>query len=242
MAATMALALLGRADDALATLDALTADVIQMGAERWTPRPLNLRGWIVRNLGEIHEADELNQAAIEAARPQGLAEPLANALLDLASGRLLVGDLDGVRALLDEATRLGDVEHAFRWRAHLRCRLLGARLDLSLGQAEAALTDAERLASDAASLGTPRYEVQARLVAAAAAHQVKRPVDLDQVDGLLSRLDDVAGLEGWWITAGTARVFGVSAWQELAGRRVAALAKRAGVYSSALERAARRLG
>jgi len=52
MAATMALAMLGRADEALATLDALTADVVRMGAERWTARPLNLRGWIVRNLGE----------------------------------------------------------------------------------------------------------------------------------------------------------------------------------------------
>lgn len=242
MAATMALAMLGRADDALVTLDALAADVARMGAQRWTPRPLNLRGWIVRNLGEIGEADELNQAAMEAARAQGLAEPLANALLDLASGRLLVGDLDGAGALLDEAALLGDVEHAFRWRHQLRGRLLRARLDLALGRTDVALAGAEHLAADAASLGTPRYEVQARLVAATAAHRAERVVDLDQVDGLLSRLGEVAGLEGWWITAATARAFGVGAWEDLARRRVAALAMHAGGYASALRRSAQSLG
>jgi hypothetical protein len=170
-----------------------------------------------------------------------MTEPLANALLDLASGRLLVGDLDKAGALLDEAALLGDVEHAFRWRHQLRGRLLRARLDLALGAVEAARTGAEGLAADAASLGTPRYEVQARLVAAEASHQAGRAVDLDQVDRLLSRLGEVAGLEVWWITAGAARVFGVGAWEELAQSRVAALARRADSYAPALERSARRL-
>jgi DNA-binding SARP family transcriptional activator len=242
MAATMALAMLGRADEALATLDTLSSDVARMGAERWTPRPLNLRGWIVRNLGETGEADELNQAAIEAARPQGLAEPLANGLLDLAAGRLLVGDLDRAGVLLDDAAALGDVEHAFRWRHQLRGRLLRARLDLALGQAGTALTAAEHLAADAASLGTPRYEVQARLVAALAARETGRAVDLDQVESLLSRLGSVAGLEAWWITGGVAQAFGVSAWADLADRRLTALAEHAGDYATALRRSARRRG
>jgi len=108
--------MLGRADEALATLEVLGADVARMGARRWMPRPLNLRGWIVGNLGEIGEADELNQAAIEEARRQGLAEPHANGLLDLASSRLMAGELDTASALLDEAAALGEIEHAFRWR------------------------------------------------------------------------------------------------------------------------------
>jgi tetratricopeptide (TPR) repeat protein len=238
MAATMALAMLGRADEALATLDVLAADVTRMGAQRWTPRPLNLRGWIVRNLGETGEADELNQAAMEAARPLGLAEPLANALLDLAAGRLLVGDLDRAGELLDQAGALGDVEHAFRWRHQMRRRLLQTRLDLALGRSDSALLGSERLAADAAVLGAPRYEVQARLVAATAAHQAGHGVDHDEVDRLLSRLGEVAGLESWWITADTARVFGVGAWEDLAQRRVVALATRAGRYAPALYRAA----
>ena len=135
MAATMALATLGRVDEAMATLDTLSSDVARMGAQRWTARPVNLRGWIVRNLGGFSEADELNRAAIEAARPLGMAEPLANALLDLAAGRLLVDDLDGAAALLDEADHVGSVQHAFRWRHQLRGRLLRARLDLAAGDA-----------------------------------------------------------------------------------------------------------
>jgi tetratricopeptide (TPR) repeat protein len=243
MAATMALAMLGRPEEALATLDTLATDVGRMGAQRWTPRPLNLRGWIVRNLGEIGEGDELNQAAIEAARPLGLAEPLANSLLDLASSGLFVGDLDAASGLLDEAALLGDVEHAFRWRHQLRSRLIRARLDLALSALDSARAGAESLALDAARLGAPRYEVQARLVAAMAAHRTGAPCDRDAVGHLLLRLDDVAGIEAWWITAEVAGVFGVSAWATLAGSRVAALRVRAGDYAEALERAAaRRLG
>ena len=240
MAATMALAMLGRADEALATLEVLGADVARMGARRWMPRPLNLRGWIVRNLGEIGEADELNQAAIEEARLQGLAEPLANGLLDLASSRLMAGELDTAGALLDEAAALGEIEHAFRWRHQLRGRLVRARLEFALGENEAARARAESLAADAANLGVPRYEVQSRLVAAMAAHRVKTTAGLDDVGTLLVRLDEVAGIEGWWITAEVAREFGVDAWEQLAGRRVTALAKRAGRYTDVLERSAAR--
>jgi len=243
MAAAMALAMLGRADEALTTLEALRVDVDRMGARRWTPRPLNLRGWIVRNLGAIEEADELNQAAIEAARPQELAEPLANGLLDLASGRLVAGDLDTAAALLDEAAALGEVEHAFRWRHQLRGRLLRSRLDFASGENDAARADAEVLAADAAELGVPRYELQARLLAAVAAHRLGAATHVDEVGALLVRLDEAAGLEAWWITGEVARVFGVDAWQDLAGRRVAALAARAGRYKDVLERSAtRRLG
>lgn len=243
MAATMALGMLGRAEEALATLDALDTDVARMGAQRWIARPLNLRGWILRNLGELTAADDLNQAAIEAARPRGLIEPLAHALLDLASGRLLTGDLDAVGKLLDEAAAFAEVEHAFRWRHQLRGRLVRARLDLALGDAEAALVGAESLAADAASLGAPRYQAQARLVAATAAHRVGGVVDLDEVGRLLLRLDEVAGLESWWITGEVAAAFGVGEWEELARRRVGELRTHAGGYTRALEReAGRRLG
>jgi DNA-binding SARP family transcriptional activator/tetratricopeptide (TPR) repeat protein len=240
MAATMALGMLGRADEALAALDALDADVARMGAQRWRARSLNLRGWVLRNLGELNVADELNQAAIEAARPLGMAEPLAHALLDLASGRLLTGDLRATSKLLDEAAALGAVEHAFRWRHQLRGRLIRARLDLALGDAEATLAGAESLAADAASLGAARYQAQARLVAATAAHRLGAAVDLTEVDGLLIRLDELAGLESWWITAEIARTFGIRGWEDLARRRVGKLRTRAGGHVSALEREAGR--
>jgi DNA-binding SARP family transcriptional activator/tetratricopeptide (TPR) repeat protein len=240
MVATMALAMLGRADEALSALDMLESDVARMGAHRWTARPLNLRGWIVRNLGGLDEADELNQAAIDAARVDGLDEPLANGLLDLASGRLLAGDLDGADTLLREAMALTEVEHAFRWRHQLRGRLLRARLQHATRDFDGALPGAESLATDCALLGTPRYEIQARLVAAMSSHQAGVTPELETVGELLARLDEVAGLEGWWITAEVARVFGVHEWVELAGRRVASLRRRAGARAEALDRAATR--
>lgn len=235
MAATMALATLGRVDEALAALDILSLDVTRMGALRWTARPSNLRGWIVRNLGSLTEADELNHAAIESAEPLGLTEPLANALLDLASGRLMVGDPDGARALLDDADRLGDAPHAFRWRHQLRARLLRGRLGLAVGELERARTIADGLAEDAAVLGLPRYEVQARLVAAQAVAGTSDAPDLDSVGRLLTRLGVVAGLESWWITADVAHAYGVEAWLALAERRVGALLQVAGPYASSLE-------
>lgn len=243
MAAVMALAMLGRTDEALVTLEALEADVARLGAWRWTPRPLNLRGWIVRNLGELNEADDLTYAAIEAARPLGLAEPLANGLLDLASGRLQAGDLDATGELLRDAAQLADVEHAFRWRHELRGRLLRARLDLALGRPESALAGAESLATESAARGTPRYEVQARLTGAMAAHRLGVDVNHEEVARLLVRLEHLAGLEAWWLTAEVAREFGVDAWGDLASKRAGALRSRAGRYAEALEReAGRRLG
>jgi len=236
----MALGMLGRADEALVTLATLDAEVSRLGAWRWTPRPLNLRGWIVRHLGELNEADDLTQAAMEAARPLGLAEPLANALLDLASGRLLAGDLDAAGRLLTEADPLADVEHAFRWRHVMRARLLRAQLDLALERAESAFVVAESLAADAAAIGTPRYEVQARVTAAIAAHRIGGVVDHDALERLLMRLDHLAGLESWRITADVAQEFGVGQWETLARRRVGELRACAGPYADALGREADR--
>ena len=108
------------------------------------------------------------------------------------------------------------------------------------GDFDEALAGAERLAADAAMLGTPRYEVQARLVAAMSSHLSGATPDLATVAELLAHLDGVAGLEGWWITAEVARVFGVHEWEELAGRRVVALRRRAGDRAEVLDRAASR--
>jgi hypothetical protein len=243
MATVTGRAMLGRADEALVALDELAVEVEQMGATRWVPRPLNLRGWITRNLGEAAAADELNQAAREAAEAAGQVEPLANALLDLAAGRLFEGDLAHVGPLLEEARALLEVEHAFHWRHGLRGRLLQARLDLAAGDAVAARHGALALAADALTMGVPRYEVQAGLVAAVAGLRSGDRVDeadLEVVQGLLTRLDQVAGLESWWITADVARAFGVDAWEALARQRVAELRTHAGRLGPSLERAASR--
>jgi DNA-binding SARP family transcriptional activator len=240
MATVTSLAMLGRTREALATVDILETAVRQMGATRWVPRPLNLRGWITRNLGEATLADELNQEALEAARAIDQAEPLAHALLDLAAGRLLEGDLGATEGFLDQATELLAVDHAFRWRHELRGRLLRARLDLGRDEPEAARVLADGLVHDASRLGIPRYVVQAKLVAATAAHRAGHAIDRAEVDRLLAELPGVAGLEAWWITADIARAFSDHRWEGLAHERVAHLHVQAGAYAPALARAAGR--
>jgi DNA-binding SARP family transcriptional activator len=240
MAAVMAHATLGQPDRALRALDELEADIARMGAQRWVPRPMNLRSWLARNLGEFEQADELNQAAMAASQGPGMVEPLANAVLDLASGHLLRGDIDRARASVHEAHELGATEHAFRWRHQLRTRLLGARCDLAADDATKAAEDAMALGRDARDLGVPRYEVQADLVRVMAEQQLGVQVDRTEVDGLLRRLDELAGLEAWWITAEAARAFSEPKWEALARSRVAALVQRAGRYAPSLERVAQR--
>ena len=226
MASVTALATLGRAEEALATIDTLESEVRRMGATRWIPRPLNLRGWLTRNLGEPTQADELNQEALEAARAADLAEPWAHALLDLAAGRLLQGEWDAAATFLDQADGLLAEDHAFRWRHELRGRLLRARLDLARGDPEAARVARRSTGRRCRPRKVPRY------VAAGAAGRPPRhapgaaeqPSISYEVDRLLGELDEVAGLESWWITADVAKAFGVDQWEQLARRTgVAAL-------------------
>jgi hypothetical protein len=75
-------------------------------------------------------------------------------------------------------------------------------------------------------------------VAANAAHALGQAVDRHAVNGSLLRLEEVAGLESWWITGETARRFGVDDWRELARRRFNELHQRAGRYTGALDRLA----
>ena len=238
MAATMAHAMLGRPDHALTALGMLESAIERMDAARWVPRPRNLRGWIARNLGDPVQADDLNTEAVERSRALGLAEPLAHGLLDLAAGRLMAGDTDGAARHLDEARALEDQEHAYRWRHTLRRRLLQTRHDLLSGDLESALAGAARLAEDAAAIGVPRHERQARLLGAMARQGAGLAADPDEVDTLLRGLDRVAGLESWWLTAEVARCFGEARWMKLAARRASELGTAAGPFAAPLRRAA----
>ena len=241
MAATMAHAMLGRPDRALASLKLLERDIDRMDAERWVPRPRNLHGWIARNLGETSEADDRNTEAIEVSRREDLAEPLAHGLLDLAAGRLLAADAAGAHALSAQAEILEGHDHAFRWRHRLRRRLLETRLQLDSGQLDAAMDGARGLAEDASVLGAARHALQARLLHAIAAGRSGQPRDLDEIDQLLGELPRLAGLESWWLTAEVAEEFGVDRWRALAGSRVHDLLAVAGPYEESLRRAAARL-
>jgi hypothetical protein len=238
MASTMANAMLGRPDRALTSLKLLESDIERMDAARWVPRSRNLRGWIARNLGEQAQGDDYNAEAVEVSRQNGLAEPLAHGLLDLAAGRLMVADTAGASELLAQAEHLEQQEHAFKWRHRLRRRLLENRLQLDSEQSETALAGALALAEDAAALGATRHALQARLLHAVAAHRLGQPPDPRQIETLLSALPRLAGLESWWLTAEMATEFDVAEWRALARTRVHELLAVAGPYEGSLRRAA----
>jgi tetratricopeptide (TPR) repeat protein len=238
MASTMAQGMLSRPDRALTSLKLLESDIERMDAARWVPRTRNLRGWIARNLGEVAQADDYNEQAVEMSGQIGLAEPLAHGLLDLAAGRLMVADFTATSELLTQAHLLEQEEHAFKWRHRLRRRLLETRLQLDCGQVEAALTGALALADDASTLGATRHALQARLLHAVAVHRLGQPADFLQVEALLGALPRLAGLESWWLTAEVATEFGVAEWRALAGTRVRDLLAVAGPYEESLRRAA----
>ncbi|MCU1346172.1 MAG: putative DNA-binding protein [Acidimicrobiia bacterium] len=234
MITAMALGMLGRPDEALVTLDRMDADIARMDAHRWGCRAHNVRGWVLRNLGAISEAHDLNHLAVEEARSVDLVEAAANGLLDLVCGEQLRGRHAQAWELLDQADRLAEGQHAFVWRHRMRARLLRARSCLAEGELGQALEFAGALAADAGRDGIVRYEVQARLVEASALRRSGRAVNLDQVALDLDRLTQVAGLEAWWITAGVAEVFGADAWYRLAEQRATYLMSRAGPHGASL--------
>jgi hypothetical protein len=92
------------------------------------------------------------------------------------------------------------------------------------------------LAEDAEGLGTRRYAVLARLLEARAWRAAGISADLDAIGALVLAVDDVAGLESWWLTAEIADAFDVDAWRSLAGQRVAHLASQAGPLADELRR------
>jgi DNA-binding SARP family transcriptional activator len=230
-----ALALTGQAAEALAAFAEAEAEITRQGAGRFAGRAPNYRAWVLRNLGAGGEAEELNGAAADVAGRDGLREPLAHALLDLATARLDGGDLDGAAGLLERAG-CGGEPFVNRWRSDLRARLLGARLALATGAAEEAWAAAEGLRDDARAQGAGRYVALARLLEARSRAAAGERVDVDAVGDVLRRLDRLAGMEAWWLTAEAAAALGVDPWWAAADRRLAALAAAAGPYAGTLTR------
>jgi tetratricopeptide (TPR) repeat protein len=240
LAAGYASAMLGRPAAALTEFDKHLAASVRLQSDRYAGRSDNMRGWVLRNVGALEAADELNRSAYEVSVRHDAVEPRMHALLDLADGRLRIGDLAGAAGYLrryhDEFT-----DHLFAWRNEWRAALLEARLRLAAGE----LDQAEELGAQVVDLATPhrqaRYETLARLVGFQCVRRRGRAVDLDAVGSCVEVLPSVAPLEAWWLTAEAARTFGVAAWMALAHDRVATLAAEAGPHAVTLRAAATRL-
>jgi tetratricopeptide (TPR) repeat protein len=231
MVAGYARARLGDPLPALREFELMAASAEREHTDRFAGRVLNFRGWVLRGVGAFGPADEANTRAYELSMAQGATEPLVHALLDLADGRLRVGDPAGAADHLSKLDAVTDDGYVFAWRAELRAGLVAGRFALATGSFADAAEHFTAVQATADRLGLRRYQVLARLGLAQAD---RSSAPLSTVDEDLAALDAVAPLESWWITADLARAFDVDAWHRLADARRAALAARAGPYAAGL--------
>jgi len=230
---------MGRAEEALLALADLDEEVANGRVNRFDGRAENVRAWILRNLGQTEAADEHNLRGLEAATRVAFPEAQTYALLDLAEGRLLAGDLEAMERRLTEARRLQKGDQVVRWRRELRIRLLTARWALASGTNDDARRIVVALVEDARRLSVRRYQVLGELLGCEAALAAGQPVDSAAVERSLKSLPSVAGLEAWWLTAEVASLFGVRRWLDLAETRAAHLRAHAGAFSAVFEAHAR---
>ncbi|GIH04243.1 hypothetical protein Rhe02_23100 [Rhizocola hellebori] len=190
LAAAEALGQLGRPEAALAELKLVDEVAAQQRTERFTARADNCRAWILRNIGAYAQADELNEAAYaRSLGAPGMSEPVADALLGLAEGRLRAGEPGRARELLHRLDSQAGEPHPFAWRHQLQIKLLQGACALADGDTETARTHADEVRAEADRLALPRFQVLARTLAAQANGQPLPVQDLQRV----------TPLEGAWL-------------------------------------------
>lgn len=236
-----ALAVSGRADEALACFTDYTAEVARRDVPRFAGRGVNFAGWVLRNLGATGAGVEAHQEAAEdAVDGVVIPEVLVAALEDLAEERIRAGDPDRAALFLDRARAalVGDL--VFGWRLAMKLRLLEAQLHLLRDQPEPALRATDELAAAAEHIAVPRYEACARLLSHQAAHTLGEPVDAQAARRDLGRVERAVGIEAWWWAGSTGAALGDQRWLARSEQLVAELAARSGSHSDALRAAAGR--
>jgi tetratricopeptide (TPR) repeat protein len=247
----LALGMLGRPVEALTLIDEGRTAALQAGepGARFVAVQDNLRSWVVRNLGRLDEADEWTAQALARARqlPTAMSEMHYAAALDRVEGRLMAGDLDRAGTGLAEIAGITGWSGGHAWHHRQRFGVLSARFALDRGDPDAASESAAAVMADCDRRGTGRYHALALLVAArarlAAGDVLDQPgdarparLDHEAVDGALTRLETLAGLEAWRLTAELAAAAGEDRWWRDAERRAGSLIAHAGPHGEVLRR------
>jgi DNA-binding SARP family transcriptional activator len=240
--AAMALGHTGRPAAALARCDELDAAILRAGpvGARFAAPAANVRGWLLRQMGSPDEADDRNRAAIdltsdERGRPRSEAvlEYHYVALLDLADGRLLAGDVAGAAELGPRLAPIDSWQGTMAWHQRHRLGLVRARLALLDGDRDGAAHLAGAVVDDAVARGAARYEVLGRAWLALAGGDG----DVERLADVVDRLAVVASLEGWRLVAALGRALGADPLVDEAARRAAALVAAAGPQAERLRAA-----
>ncbi|MBF6557570.1 MAG: AAA family ATPase [Acidimicrobiales bacterium] len=236
----LGLGMQGRPVEALVAVEAGRALAIEAGepGTRFVSVQDNLRSWVLRNLGLLEQADECTQRALALAGGQrsSMSEMYFAGRLDLIEGLLLAGDTDGVGKAIEGTADLMQWDGGMAWHHHQRFLTLSARHALAAEDPDRAISLASRVVADCGERRTSRYSLLARTTMARARLAAGRPIDHDELDGVLDELERSAGLEAWRVTAELAAVTGVDRWWRDAERRAGALVARAGQHHEALRR------
>jgi DNA-binding SARP family transcriptional activator len=117
------------------------------GDRFWRARLLNTVGWVYRELFDVKRAMQYDEASLELARAgkPRLTEAEGNALANLATDCLLLGDFDHARSYLEEGTRGFQDEQFMRWRYAMRMMVIKGRLELAEGNLNGAMAAADEV-------------------------------------------------------------------------------------------------
>lgn len=202
-----ALGSLGRVAEALAELGllALALDDLGPAGARYRPVLDNFWGWVLAAVGRTEEAHAHHRRAVDTAGR--FTEPRHHALFDLALAAVEEDDATTALAWLAQVEVPPDDAGTMAWHQRHRQRLLEARVALLEGDHGAAAPLAAWVRDDATRRGSQRAAVQAEVVqhlAAAAAGSA----DGRAIDETVARLDGLARLEAWRLTARLAAATG----------------------------------
>ncbi|MGI8663816.1 MAG: BTAD domain-containing putative transcriptional regulator [Acidimicrobiales bacterium] len=218
----LALGQQGRPADGMAAYETAQAAARTAGEPglRFLAANENVHSWILRCVGRLEEADDINHRVFETTDSPSMMEMRCAAALDLLEGRLLADDLDGAAAAIDRARFIDAFSGTMAWHHRQRFGLQQARFAQATSDPERATELASAVIDDAVARGTRRYELLARAV-------------VGDVDVLIP-LERVAGMEVWRITAELAARTGVDQLWRDAERRAGALVAAAGPHAESL--------
>lgn len=228
-ARALALGYVGRVAEAFDAVDGLERLVIEAGpvGARFAGVAANLRSWLLRWSGHASDAEaevlrglEITTAAGYGPSRGSLSEPYWAGRLDLADGRLLVGDAGGAAEIAASLVGLDEWHGTMAWRLRHRLGLLRARLALLDGDADSAAAHAAAVRADAAARGSKRYQLFAAALEGTIAG---RRADIEALAGVVDALDTCAVLDGWRSVAELADATGVEVWGARAAQRRASI-------------------
>lgn len=226
-----ALAVAGRAAEAIGAFTAYEAEAVRRDVDRFRGRGMNMTGWVLHSLGAIDEAADLHVEGAALGDRRDFPEMQVAAAEDLAEIALWRDEPAGAWPLLDRVAETLDSSAdrlVFGWRLRMKLWWLRGRVELDAGSPEQALQWARILYDDAAGRGIPRYAAVAEILGLRARLRLGEAPDLAGVEPALGRVDAGIPLESWWLTGQLGADLGLPGIVDRAAVRARTLAAAAG--------------